>query len=99
MVRFPGIWNKSGLGNPTSKPGSPLAAGGAALIVAACAILTAPLWAAPDHVIDGYNLVLTLEVQLLVDGIAILVAGVGMVVYALGRRWSKQARRVVAAAE
>jgi len=21
MVRFPGIWNKSGLGNPTSKPG------------------------------------------------------------------------------
>ena len=83
IIRIPGIWNKSGLGNPTSQPGSPMAAGGAALIVAGALIVTTPLWVGETHMLDGYNLVYTLELPLLIDGIAMLLAGAAMV---FGRR-------------
>ncbi len=83
IIRIPGIWNKSGLGNPTSKPGSPMATGGAALIVAGALIVTTPLWVGETHMLDGYNLVYTLELPLLIDGIAMLLAGAAMV---FGRR-------------
>ncbi len=83
IIRIPGIWNKSGLGSPTSQPGSPMAAGGAALIVAGALIVTTPLWVGETHMLDGYNLVYTLELPLLIDGIAMLLAGAAMV---FGRR-------------
>ena len=78
IVRLPGLWNKTGLGDPKNKPGSPVGAGGIAMIVSGLLILTAPYWAGPTHMLDGYNLVLTLEVPLLVDGIGLVVAGMAM---------------------
>ena len=75
-VRIPGIWNKSGLGNPTGGKGGFTAPTGMALILGGLAILTTPLWAGAPHTVDGYNLVLTLEVPLLVDGMLMLIAGV-----------------------
>ncbi len=75
IIRFPGIWNKSGLGNPRSKPGSPMAAGGVTLMVAGLLILTVPIWAGPTHMLDGYNLVYALEAPLLVDGGALVLGG------------------------
>ncbi len=79
LVRFPGVWNKSGLGSKTDKPGSPMAAGGIALIVAGSLILTTPYWVGASHILDGVNLVYTLEVPLLLDGTLCVVGGLAMV--------------------
>jgi hypothetical protein len=96
FVRLPGLWNKGGLGDPKNKPGSPVGAGGIAMIVSGLLILTAPYWAAPTHMLDGYNLVLTLEVPLLVDGIALVVAGVAMLVSPI--LYARLSQRVTVAA-
>lgn len=78
IVRFPGIWNTlnsksaSGRGNLSTPTG-------AALIVAGLAMLTTPLWAGPSHMIEDQNMVLTLEIPLVVDGIALIVIGTGFV--------------------
>lgn len=81
LVRIPPVWNKSGLGRPSNKPGSPAAAGGAALMVAGLLVVSAPLWAAPYHVVDGFNLVETLGVPLLIDGTGLVVAGASMLLF------------------
>ncbi len=81
LIRFTGLWNRSGLGSPGNKPGSAMGAGGAAMIVSGLLILTAPWWAGPTHMLDGYNLVLTLEVPLLVDGLALVVGGTGILLW------------------
>ncbi len=94
IIRFPGIWNRSGLGSPPSKPGSVMTASGASLIVAGLAILTAPLWAGPSHILDGYNLVMTLEVPLLGGGIAMVLAGTGIMLQGRLRTYIKRSRRV-----
>lgn len=83
IIRIPGIWNKGGFPDSKAPPGSPMAAGGAALIVAGALIVTTPLWVGETHMLDGYNLVYTLELPLLIDGIAMLFAGTAMV---FGRR-------------
>ncbi len=78
VVRFPGIWSKSGLGNRNDTPGSPTVAGGVALIVTGLLVLTTPLWVGQTHMLDGYNLVYTLEVPLLLDGTLLVLGGLGM---------------------
>lgn len=92
LIRFTPWWNR--VNTPSNKPGSPIAAGGVSLIVAAIAMLTTPLWAGMSHTVDGYNLVLTLETPLLVDGITLLAIGIGMVAYELVRQRAKQAHIV-----
>ncbi len=79
IVRIPGIWNKSGLGNPPRGGGNFGAPTGAALIVSGIAMLTAPIWAGSSHTVDGYNLVLTLELPIIVDSVAMIVIGAGLV--------------------
>ena len=78
IVRIPGIWNRSGLGNPGSDKGNLATPSGLAMIVCGAMLVTAPVWASPEHVVDGFNYVLTLEVPLMVDGIALIVGGVGV---------------------
>jgi hypothetical protein len=95
LIRFTPWWNQ--VGKPSNKPGSPMAAGGASLIVTALVMLTAPFWAGASHTIDGYNFVLTLETPLLVDGIVMLVIGIGMAAYDLGLKRAKQAHDVAIA--
>lgn len=79
VVRFPGVWNRSGLGDTTKKPGSPMAAGGLSLIVVGLLILTTPWWVGETHMLDGTNLVYTLEVPLFIDGVLCVVGGLAMV--------------------
>lgn len=74
VVRFPGIWNQSGLGGKSSG-GSFTAPTGMALMVTGILLMTAPMWASPEHVIDGFNYVTTLQVPLLIDGLALTIAG------------------------
>ncbi len=81
IIRIPGIWNKTGLGSTTTKPGSPFGAGGVALILTGATILTTPLWAGPSHTLDGYNLVDTLIVPLLVDGVLLIAGGIVLIVF------------------
>jgi hypothetical protein len=95
LIRFTPWWKQ--IGTPSNKPGSPMAAGGTSLIVAAIAILTTPFWAGTPHTVDGYNLVLTLETPLLVDGITMLIIGIGMVAYEFARKRVKQATTVAIA--
>lgn len=78
VVRFPGVWKKAGLGDQKNKPGSPMAAGGVALIVSGSLILTTPLWVGETHMLGDYNLVYTLEIPLLLDGTLLVVGGLGM---------------------
>jgi len=95
LIRFTPWWNQ--IGTPSNKPGSPMGAGGASLIVAALAVLSTPLWAGDSHTIDGYNFVLVLETPLLIDGIGMLIVGIGMIAYELARKRAKQAHTVAVA--
>jgi hypothetical protein len=81
IVRFPGIWNKSGLGHGGSGGGSFTAPTGMALMLTGVLLMTAPMWASPGHVIDGFNYVTTLQIPLLVDGLALTIAG-GVIFFA-----------------
>ncbi len=81
LVRIPTVWNKSGLGMPTNKPGSPTGALGIALGAAGLLIVSTPVWAGPTHMLDGYNLVNTLELPLTVDGIGLLVASASLLLF------------------
>lgn len=74
LLRLPGLWAKTGFGRGASG-GSGRLAGGAALIVAGLVTLTTPLWAAPTHIIDGWNTVTVLLWPLLLLGAGLIVAG------------------------
>ncbi len=74
LLRLPGLWAKTGFGRG-STGGSGRLAGGAAMIVAGLVTLTTPLWAAPTHVIDGWNTVTVLLWPLIVLGAGLTLAG------------------------
>jgi hypothetical protein len=75
IVRFPGIWNKSGLDSGKSSGGRFTAPTGMALMLTGVMLMTAPMWASPEHVIDGFNYVTTLQVPLFIDGLGLTLAG------------------------
>lgn len=75
VVRFPGIWSKSGFGSGGSGGGNFTAPTGMALMLTGVLLMTAPMWASPEHVIDGFNYVTTLQLPLLVDGLMLTIAG------------------------
>ncbi|MBI5034696.1 MAG: hypothetical protein HZB51_29590 [Chloroflexi bacterium] len=78
IVRFPGIWNSLNSKSPNGRGNLGIPTG-TALIVSGFAMLTTPLWAGPSHMIEDENMVLTLIVPLLLDGVAMIVAGVLLV--------------------
>lgn len=78
IVRFPGVWSKAGFSGQKNKPGSPMAAGGVALIVSGLLILTTPLWVGESHMLGDYNLVHTMKLPLLLDGSLLVLGGSGM---------------------
>lgn len=77
IARFPGVWNKLNSGNASGKANFTTPTG-AALVLMGVMLMTAPLWASAGHVVDGFNYVTTLEIPLLVDGLALTVIGVGL---------------------
>ncbi len=81
IVRFPGIWRRSGLGSTTTRPGSPFGAGGVALILTGATILSTPLWAGPSHMVDGINMVDTLIVPLMIDGALMIAGGIALIIF------------------
>jgi hypothetical protein len=72
------VWNKSGLGKPGNGKGNVTAPIGLVLLLTGFLLLTTPLWASPEHVVDGINYVLVLAVPLVVNGAAMMMGGAGM---------------------
>lgn len=78
VIRLPGIWNKSGWDKPGSGKSNFTTPTGLALMLCGAMFVSAPLWASPEHVVDGFNYVTTLAAPLIVDGVALLIAGAGI---------------------
>lgn len=94
IVRLPGIWNKSGLDKPTGEPGSYSTPAGLAMFVCGLLIVTTPLWAGDAHTVDGFNYVLTMQGPLVVDGLAMVIAGIALL--AVGRHRIARQRAAIA---
>jgi hypothetical protein len=87
IVRIPGVWNKSGLGKPGNGKGSFTAAMGITLLFTGFLLITAPLWASPEHVVDGVNYVMVLAVPLIANGAALMAGSAGLLI---ARRWTRK---------
>ena len=90
IVRIPGVWNKTGLGNPGNGKGNFTAPIGLVLLLTGFLLLTTPMWASPEHVMDGVNYVLVLAVPLVVNGAAMMLGGAGLLFLPcwISRRWA-----------
>ncbi|MEW5718311.1 MAG: hypothetical protein AB1817_06790 [Chloroflexota bacterium] len=91
IVRIPGVWNKSGLGKPGNGKGDFATPMGITLLLTGFLLITAPLWASPEHVVDGVNYVMVLAVPLVANGAAMMTGGAGVLV---ARRWVSEQRTV-----
>lgn len=78
IIRFPGVWNKIDLSGSGGGKNSFTTPTGMALVLMGVMLMTAPLWASPGHVIDGFNYVTTLQLPLLVDGLMLTLIGAGL---------------------
>jgi len=83
LLKIPGIKEKVDL-SKSGNDGSSGAAVGAAMILGGILSLTTPIWAGPSHIMDGYNLVLILQVPLTLGGSIMILGGI----YLLIKRWA-----------
>lgn len=95
LLRLPGIWQASGMGDSASGSGAWQAPTGVASIVMGLTVLTVPLWVGNSHTFDGFNWVYIWDRQLLLIGVALLLGGA-----ALLSRWRfiRRAMQTTAAA-
>jgi len=77
ILRIPGIWGNMPFNQP-SKHVSGLKGGGLAMCLSGLVTLTTPLWAAPTHIMDGYNTVNELFIPLMITSGILLLGGVSM---------------------
>ncbi len=77
LLRIPGIWEKLPFNNPRHA-NSKVEGGGVALCLSGIVTLTTPLWAAPTHIMDGYNTANDLLVPLMIGGGLMLMAGISL---------------------
>lgn len=91
ILQLPGLREKVDFERGSSGGGAP-AAGGAAMLLAGLVILTTPVWAAPTHVIDGYNTANELFWPLIIIGA--LCASGGAVLLTRARFGQKEARSI-----
>lgn len=92
VYRLPGLWDKIGYERGAGGPGGTRLAGGAALCLCGLVTLTAPLWAGPTHMVDGFNTVEVLLWQLLVIGGVMLAGGIGLLAAPPVIRWAMAER-------
>jgi hypothetical protein len=75
LLRLPGIWQKTGFSGGMDGVSSLRGAGGMALFTCGLATITTPVWAAPTHIIDGYNTANVLFWPLLAVGALLILLG------------------------
>lgn len=74
LLRIPGVWERVRL-TEKGNNGTPGAAVGAAIVLCAGVILTAPLWAAPSHTIGGINYAAYWQTQFASGGVLGILLG------------------------
>jgi hypothetical protein len=79
LLRLPGAWQAVDFTKPWRGKGTKSIAGGLTAIVMGTIALSTPIWAAPNHVVDGYNLVYVLELPLVLGGWASVLMGLILV--------------------
>jgi hypothetical protein len=75
LLRLPGIWQRSGFGEGAGEPGNKSGSAGAALFLCGLFTISTPVWAAPTHIIDGWNTVNVLLWPLLIAGVVLMLLG------------------------
>lgn len=90
VLRLPGIWKHITPHEPTQ--GAWSTPTGLAAIVAGIAMLTTPLWAAPTHLLDGYQWVNVLRMPLLAAGGGLMLGG--LIVVLTGRSSIRQGHKI-----
>ena len=95
LLRLPGIWQASGMGDSASGSGAWQAPTGVASIVMGLTVLTVPLWVGNSHTFDGFNWVHAWDWQLLLIGVALLLGGTALLTQ---RRFVKRTAQTTAAA-
>jgi len=79
LLKIPGIREKVTLTKP-GDDGSSGAAVGMAMILGGILALTTPFWAGPSHIMNGYNLVLTLQIPLTLGGSVMILGGIYLLI-------------------
>ena len=96
LLRLPSLWQRSGFDNQASGPdGSDAAIGGAALVLGGLLTLTTPLWAAPTHILGGFNYAGIINLPLAAAGLAMIFGGSTLLWKA---RYRRQLRKVTTTA-
>ena len=76
LLRLPPLWHRSGFDTQASDPdGSDAVIGGAALVLGGLLTLTTPLWAAPTHILGGFNYAGIINLPLAAAGLAMILGG------------------------
>lgn len=75
LLRLPGLWQRTGFGGGPTEPGNWRNAGGTALFLCGLFTMATPVWAAPTHVIDGWNTTTVLLWPLIVAGAVLMLMG------------------------
>jgi hypothetical protein len=74
LFRLPGIWQK--IGYEKGSTGAEPPAGAISLFLCGLLTMSTPLWAAPSHLVDGYNTANELLLPLLLSGaVMLLISG------------------------
>ncbi len=80
LLGFPKV--RSLVGFECSGDGGKTAAGGMTAIIAGMLFLSVHMWAGPTHIFDGINLADAFHTQMMIGGGILLIAGLGLLVFA-----------------
>ena len=82
VLRLPPIWQGVDFTLPWRRSGGKSAAAGMAATVVGVILMSTPMWAAPNHVVDGFNYVNVLAVPLMLGGGSLLLGGLSLLALA-----------------
>gem|GEM_PF-389910 len=86
LLRLPPLWERVDFTQPMRGAGPAAAAAGTALVVCGIITLATPVWAGPTHMSSaGSNWVNALQVPLTVSGWGMMLAGILLLIVALGQ--------------
>ena len=79
IIRLPGVWQAVDFTSPWRGSRAKISGAGMAAVAVGLTTLTTPMWAAPNHVVDGFNLVYVLDVPLALVGLGLTLGGLLLV--------------------
>ncbi len=82
VLRLPPIWRGVDFDLPWRGGSGKSAAAGMAAMVVGVILVSTPMWAAPNHVVDGFNYVNVLALPLMLGGGSLLLGGLALLALA-----------------